>query len=67
MQTDCSTTQFNFGVVDGRRVEARFDGGTLTSDAGALLLGRTDKALRLVERELSNAWPIASSTVAIPH
>lgn len=50
MQTDCSTTQFNFGVVDGRRVEARFDGGTLTSDAGALLLGRTDKALRLVER-----------------
>jgi len=50
MQTDRSTTRFDFGAVDGRRVEARFDGGTLTSDAGALLLGRTDKALRLVER-----------------
>ena len=27
-----------------------FDGGTLTSDAGSLLLGATDRAIRLVER-----------------
>ena len=27
-----------------------FDGGLITSDAGALLLGATDKAIRLIER-----------------
>ena len=27
-----------------------FDGGVITSDAGALLLGATDRALRLTER-----------------
>lgn len=50
MQTDCSTARFEFGAVEGRRIEARFDGGAMTSDAGALLLGRVDKALGLVER-----------------
>jgi hypothetical protein len=29
---------------------AAFDGGAVTSDAGALLLGATDRAIRLVER-----------------
>ncbi len=50
MPTDCNTTRFDFGAVEGRRVEACFDGGTLTSNAGALLLGKVDKALRLTER-----------------
>jgi len=31
-------------------VVAGFDGGRMTSDAGALLLGATDRAIRLVER-----------------
>jgi len=31
-------------------VEAAFDGGLVTSDAGALLLGATDRAIRLVDR-----------------
>jgi hypothetical protein len=31
-------------------VVASFDGGTITSDAGALLLGATDRAIRLVGR-----------------
>ena len=39
MPTDCSAPQFEFGVVEGRRVVAAFDGGMVTSDAGALLLG----------------------------
>jgi hypothetical protein len=34
----------------GRSVVAAFDGGAVTSDAGALLLGATDRAIRLVER-----------------
>jgi hypothetical protein len=33
-----------------RRVEAGFDGGAMTSDAGALLLGATDRAIGLIDR-----------------
>jgi hypothetical protein len=36
--------------VAGRRVVAGFDGGTITSDAGALLLGEADRAIGLVHR-----------------
>ena len=39
MLTDCSATLFEFAPVEGRRVVANFDGGVITSDAGALLLG----------------------------
>jgi hypothetical protein len=39
MPTECSAQSFDFGAVEGRYVEAAFDGGLLTSDAGALLLG----------------------------
>jgi hypothetical protein len=39
-----------FASVEGRAVVAAFDGGTITSDAGALLLGSTDRAIGLVER-----------------
>jgi hypothetical protein len=41
---------FGFAPVGGRRVEAAFDGGTITSDAGALLLGATDRAIGLIGR-----------------
>ena len=37
-------------MVDGRQVVAAFDGGQVTSDAGALLLGAADRALGLVGR-----------------
>ena len=50
MQTDCSPALFEFPPVDGRQVVASFDGGAITSDAGALLLGQTDRAIRLTER-----------------
>ena len=50
MQTECSQDSFDFGTVERRAVVGAFDGGTITSDAGALLLGQTDKALRLVSR-----------------
>jgi hypothetical protein len=36
--------------VEGRIVEAAFDAGLVTSDAGALLLGATDRAIDLVGR-----------------
>jgi Transposase DDE domain group 1 len=50
MPTQCSRDLFGFAPVEGRRVEAAFDGGDATSDAGALLLGATDRAIGLVER-----------------
>ena len=50
MPTQCSRDLFGFAPVEGRRVEAAFDGGDATSDAGALLLGATDRAIGLVDR-----------------
>jgi Transposase DDE domain group 1 len=50
MPTECSAERFDFGVVEGRAVEAAFDGGMVTSDAGALLLKATDEAIRLIQR-----------------
>jgi hypothetical protein len=48
--TECSATLFEFAPVEGRRVVAAFDGGAITSDGGGLLLGETDRAIRLTER-----------------
>src|ERR1019366_2568194 len=50
MQTDCSAKRFEFEAVDRKLVTANFDGGTITSNAGALLLGQLDKGLGLVRR-----------------
>ncbi|HEY2528101.1 MAG TPA: IS1380 family transposase, partial [Xanthobacteraceae bacterium] len=48
MQTECSAEQLDFGIVEGREVVAAFDAGLVTSDAGALLLGATDRAIDLI-------------------
>ena len=50
MPTQCSQDSFAFASVEGRRVEAAFNGGAVTSDAGALLLGATDRAIHLIDR-----------------
>src|SRR5512143_1166862 len=50
MPTECNPALFEFGNVEGRRVVAAFDSGAVTSDAGALLLGATDRAIGLIER-----------------
>jgi Transposase DDE domain group 1 len=50
MPTECSRGLFGYEVVEGRQVVAAFDGGEVTSDAGALLLGATDRAIGLVTR-----------------
>jgi hypothetical protein len=41
---------FGFAPVEGREVVAAFDGGAITSDAGALLLGAADRAIDLTGR-----------------
>ena len=50
MQTECSADLFRFAPLERREVVAGFDGGRMTSDGGALLLGATDRAIGLVER-----------------
>ncbi|MER9335837.1 IS1380 family transposase [Mesorhizobium sp. M0293] len=50
MQTECIPERFDFAPVERRAVVVGFDGGTITSDAGALLLGLTDRAIGLVGR-----------------
>ena len=50
MQTECSATLFEFEAVERRAVLAGFDGGDITSNAGALLLGQVDRGLGLVRR-----------------
>ena len=47
MPTECNPNLFDFARVEGRAVVASFDGGKITSDAGALLLGAADQALDL--------------------
>ena len=50
MLTQCSPQSMQFARLDGRSVVADFGGGALTSDAGSLLLGATDRAIGLVDR-----------------
>ena len=38
MRTECSERSFDFQPLATRQITARFDGGTITSDAGGLLL-----------------------------
>jgi Transposase DDE domain group 1 len=50
MPTQCNRDPFGYEVVEGRQVVAAFDGGEVTSDAGGLLLGATDRAIGLMAR-----------------
>src|ERR1700751_5415033 len=50
MPTECSRDLFGFAPVEGREVVAAFDGGAITSDAGALLLGATDRTIGMMNR-----------------
>ena len=50
MRTECNQVSMRFARLKGRDVVADFGGGAMTSDAGALLLGATDRAIGLVDR-----------------
>jgi len=47
MLTECSQDSLDFASLGGRKVTAAFDGGAMTSNAGALLLRETDRAISL--------------------
>lgn len=48
MGTECTGNALTFQAVAGREVVARFDGGALTSDGGAVLLREVDRATNLL-------------------
>ena len=48
--TECNQWSFGFEACGKREIVARFDGGTISSDGGALLLRQTDKRLNLLPR-----------------
>ncbi len=48
MIPECIQTSFDFQPLCGRRITARFDGGTLTSDAGGLLLREVEARTSIV-------------------
>ena len=50
MPTQCIPEQFEFEAVERRAVVAAFDGGHVSSDAGALLLSRLDRAMGLIRQ-----------------
>jgi hypothetical protein len=66
MPTECNADVFDFAPVEGRKVVASFDGGALTSDAGALLLGATDRAINLVGR-LAGCFKDARKAELVEH
>jgi hypothetical protein len=50
MQTECSPVQLEFQDLGRRKVEAAFDAGQVTTDAGGLLLREAAGATRLMDR-----------------
>src|SRR5690606_41438469 len=50
MRTDCIPNQLSFQGLGRRRIEAEFDAGMVTSDAGGLLLRETAARTRMMER-----------------
>jgi hypothetical protein len=48
--TECSVHEFRFEAPDRREIVARFDGGAISSDGGALLLAETERRTRILAR-----------------
>ena len=50
MTTHCNEAKLRFHDLDSREVAGRFDGGEITSDAGAVLLREVEKRTRVLRR-----------------
>ena len=48
METQCTPTQLEFHALGRREVVGKFDGGTITSDAGGLLLRECEKRTGII-------------------
>ncbi len=50
MRTQCNQESFQFHPLARRRVQGRFDGGAITSDAGGLLLREVEKRTGIIQQ-----------------
>jgi hypothetical protein len=50
MHAHCTHTDFHFEPLSDRPIIARFDGGTITSDGGALLLAEVERRTAILQR-----------------
>ena len=48
MKTECTPTQLEFHALGRREVVGKFDGGSITSDAGGLLLREAEQRIRII-------------------
>jgi hypothetical protein len=48
--TECTQTSFSFATESHREVVARFDGGTITTEAGGLLLHQTEQKVGILRQ-----------------
>jgi hypothetical protein len=64
--TECTQSTFEFAAHFSRQVVARFDGGTITTDGGGLLLRETDRRLNLLPR-LAECFLDARSPLLVEH
>jgi hypothetical protein len=65
--TQCNQDRFEFTSTSGtRQIVAEFNGGTITSDAGSLLLNETDLKMTLLAR-LSLCFTDRRSPLLIEH
>ena len=48
--TECAPERFEFAIGGSREMVAEFNGGTITSDGGGVLLQETDRKLTLLAR-----------------
>ena len=55
MDTDCNSEKIAFQACASRKVTGRFDGGTITSDAGVLLLRELDERFGII-KELAECF-----------
>jgi hypothetical protein len=66
MPTQCSQEELDFGTSGGRKLVGAFDGGAITSNGGAVLLGAADRAIGLCDR-LAGAFRDLRIADAITH
>ena len=64
--TQCNESRFDFGDEGRREVVAEFNGGTISSDGGALLLRETDRRMNLLRR-LSGCFLDGRNPIFVEH
>src|ERR1039457_3413055 len=64
--TECNSQPIVFSTLGRRNVIADFDGGSITSDSGALLLREVDRNLGLIDK-ISDVIPDPRNQALITH